>query len=103
MIWSFTRDRAETSWRSSLLAASASPALRNPLTLMADRPAIKALTMSKVPRIMRRMVMSFRNFVIRVVLRCSGCAYGQRPGWNDYLADVAHLTNMSGRTTNISI
>ncbi|MNV79330.1 hypothetical protein D3C71_1728760 [compost metagenome] len=85
-----------------MLAASASPALRNPLTLMADRPAIKALIVSNVPRIMRRMVMSFRNCVMRVVLRCSECAYGQRPGRNDYLADVAHLTNISIWPSNIS-
>jgi hypothetical protein len=56
-----------------LLSASASPALRNPLTLMADRPVIRALIMSKVHRIMRRIVMSFKNCVMRVVPRYSEC------------------------------
>ncbi|MNQ45589.1 hypothetical protein D3C85_593740 [compost metagenome] len=102
MIWSLTRERVDTSWRSSLLAASASPALRKPLTLMADRAAIKALIISSVHAIMRRMVMSFRNCVIRVVPGCSESAYGQRPARSEYLADVAHLTNMSIRPGNIS-
>ncbi|MNL41901.1 hypothetical protein D3C87_1643300 [compost metagenome] len=64
MIWSLTRDSAETSCSRSPLVASASPALRNPLTLMADKPVTSALMASRVHRIMRRIVMSFSNCVI---------------------------------------
>jgi hypothetical protein len=67
-----------------LLAVSASPALRKPLTLMADRPVSKALIMSRVHRIMRRMVMSFKNCVIRVVSLIQRVLHQQqRPGFTD--------------------